>query len=147
VVKAELSLFQVQFEGLGGYAVELGEPALGAAPERLDAVDVVLALGELVVAVVDPEVPVKADVNQAIVTSPAVRMDDGANVHLAPDHRLQRGFGAVWDDFGVDLALALEDAENDRLAARTAPALAPDPVRAEVGLVNFDRPGQRRIGL
>lgn len=43
VVEAELGFLQVQFEGLGGDAVELGQPPFGVAPERLDAVDMVLA--------------------------------------------------------------------------------------------------------
>ena len=60
VVKAELGFFQVQFEGLGGYAVELCQAAFGIAPKRLNTVDMVLAPGELIVAVVDPEVLVEA---------------------------------------------------------------------------------------
>ncbi len=107
VVEAELGFLEVQFEGFGGYAIELGEPPLGVVPERLDAVDMVLAPGELVVAVVDPEVLVEADVDQAVVTPPAVGVNDGAGVDLAPDHRLQRGFRTVGDDLGIDLALAL----------------------------------------
>ena len=116
VVKAELGFFQVQIKGLGGNAIELGEPSFGVAPERLNAVDVVFAPCEFVVAVVDPEVLVKADVDQAVIATPTIGMDDGARVDLAPDHCLQRGFGAIGDDFGVDLALAFQDTEDDGLA-------------------------------
>ena len=74
-------------------------------------------------------------------------MDDGADVHLAPDNRLQRGFGAIGDDFSVDFALAFEDSEDNRLARSAAPTLAPDAVRTEIAFVDLDRPGQRRIGF
>jgi hypothetical protein len=117
VVKAELGFLQVQFKGLGGYAVALGKSPLCVAPERLDSVDVVLATGKLVVAVVDSEVLVKADVDEAVVAAPAVGMDGCA---------------------GVDLDLALEDAEDYRLAACPASALDLDTVRPEVGLVDIN---------
>lgn len=74
MVKAAPGLFQVQLEGLCRYAVELGRPPLGIAPERLNAVDVASAPDEPVVTVADPKMFVIADANQAV-APPAVRMD------------------------------------------------------------------------
>ena len=147
VVKAKLGFFEVQFEGLCWDAVELGESSFGITPERLDAVDVAFTGSEFVVAVVDPEMLVETDIDQAIIATPAVGMDDRTQVDFAPDHRLERGFGAIGDDFGVDLALAFEDTEDDGFAGSAAPAFAPDPVRAKVRFIDFDSTGQRRIGL
>ncbi len=139
-VKVELGFFQVQVEGLRGHHVEPGQAAFCVAPERLDAVDVIFAPGELVVAMIDPEMLVVADVDQAVVAAAAVGMDNDSRVDLAPYHRLQRGFRAVGNDSDVDFHLAFQDAEHDRLARSAAPTLAPDAVWAEVGLVDFDRP-------
>jgi len=61
MIEPELRLFQMQIEGVFGNAVELCPPPFGNAPEGLDAVDVMLSPGELVVTMVDPEMFVKAD--------------------------------------------------------------------------------------
>jgi len=56
-----------------------------------------LAPGEFVLTVVDPEMLVKADVHQPIVAALAVCVDDAVDVGFAPDNGLQRGFGGVGD--------------------------------------------------
>src|SRR5215203_641548 len=55
-LETEQITVQVQVEDRHGHPVELLEPALGIAPEALDSVDVTLAIGELVRAVMDSEV-------------------------------------------------------------------------------------------
>ena len=75
---------------------------LGVAPERLNAVDMPGSLDELIVAVVDPKVLFQADVNQAIVARPTVGMNDAVGVNFASNNGLQRGFGGIGDDFGID---------------------------------------------
>lgn len=55
---------------------------------------------------VDSEMFVNTDVDQAVVAAPAVGVNDGAGVDLAPNDRLQCSFGAMGDDLGVDFALA-----------------------------------------
>lgn len=75
-------------EGRHRHAVELLKPALGKAPEALDAVDVALAVGELVRAMVDPEVFRLADIHQAVVAAPAIRVDDRIGRDSAADNGL-----------------------------------------------------------
>ena len=147
VVEAELGLLEVQVERMTRHALELREPVLGEGPEALDAVDVRPAVGELVLAVVDAQVPGVADVDQAVVAGPAVGVDDGLEAHLAPDRLAQRGFLHVGDDLGVDLAGALEHAEDDRLAPGAAAAFALDPAWAEVRLVDLDFPPEGALGF
>ena len=133
-------------EGVPGEALELCQPDLCQAPEALDAVDVDGAVGELVPGVFDAEVTV-AEIDQPVVAAPAIGVDDGAGVHPAADDALQGRPRAVRDDLGVDLALALEDAEDDGLAVGAAPAPALDPARPEEALVDLDDPEQRTLGL
>jgi len=76
-----------------------------------------LSPDELVVAVINPEMLVKTDVYQPVVAAPAIGVDDAVvDVGLAPDDGLQRGLGGVGDNFGVDAAVAFEQAEDDGLA-------------------------------
>ena len=56
-------------------AVELGEPAFGKAPKRFDPVDVGTASGERLL-FVDAHMLVVADIDQAVVSGPAVRAED-----------------------------------------------------------------------
>jgi hypothetical protein len=96
-----------------------------------------LKVGELVVVVPDAEVLGVADVDQAVVTSPAVAVNDAGQVDLAADGLQQRGFLGVGNDLRVNMAVAFEDAEDDRLAAGLAASLAANALGAEVRFVDF----------
>jgi type IV secretion system protein VirB4 len=94
VVEAVLALLEVQVERVGRHPVELDEPTLGVRPEALDAVDVALAAGEVVLLVVDPQVLLVADVDQAVVATPAVGVDDA--VGKLRGHRSILVLGGTW---------------------------------------------------
>ena len=128
-------------EGVLGEALELRQADLGQPPEALDAVDVNGALGELVAGMIDAEVAV-AEVDQAIVAALAVGVDDGARIHPAADDALQGWLRAVGNDLGIDLALALDDAEDDALAVGAASAPPLDPTGAEEAFIDLDDPEQ-----
>lgn len=146
-VEPELALFQVQIEGYLSHPSEPAKPGFGETPESLDAVDVGLPLSELVPAVVDSQVLAIADIDQAVVAAPVVGVDHALGFHFASYNRLQRGFGAVRHDLGVDLAVALEDAEDDRLARSTASSLPLNVACTEERLIDFDLPGERELLL
>ena len=142
MVEAKFGLFQMTQGRVFGDSFELLETGFGKAPEGLDTVDVGGTLNELVLAVADPEVAVEAHIHQAVIAAPAVGVDHGRHVDFAPNNVLQRFFRAVRDDFGVHLAAAFEQAEDDGFAARAPAPFAAHPPRAEVALVEFDGPVQ-----
>ena len=123
------------------HAIELGQPTLGKAPERLDAVDVGTALGKGFL-FVDADVLVVAHVHQTIVAGPAIRADDARRINPAPDHRSQSGLGAIRDDFGVNFSLAFKDAEDRLFECSPAPQAwqrtASHAAGAEVAFIDFD---------
>ncbi len=106
MVEAELAFLEMKVERFQGYTVELGEPAFRERLKRLNAVDVVLTSGKLVQAMVHPVALLKADVDQPVITRPAVGVDHAGGVDLAADHRFQASHGAVRDDLGEHLAAA-----------------------------------------
>ena len=126
---------------LGFDPVEPSQAAFGEAPERLNAVDVGAVLGEGLL-LVDADVLVKAYVHQTVVAEPTIRADHTLGVNAAPDHRPQRGLGAILDDLGVNLALALEDAGDHLLGCATSTQArqraAADPIEAKVALAHFN---------
>ena len=122
-------------------ALELGQPDFGQAPEAFDAVDMNGSFRKLVAGMFDADVA-RAEIDEAVVAAPATGVDDGARVHPAADNPLQGGLRAVRDDLGIDVALPLKDAENDRLAVGAAPPPALHSARPEEALVNLDDPNQ-----
>ena len=57
---------------------------------------------------IDPKVLVQAPINQPIVASPTIGMDDAVGVHFAADAGLQRGLGGIGNDLGINAVTALE---------------------------------------
>src|SRR5690606_11286832 len=110
-------------------------------------IDVGMFVGEFVSAMLDAQVLGVADVDQAVVAAPAVGVDDAVEVDLASNGLLQGLFATIGDDLGVDLAVALEDAEDDGLASGASAPLASDTFGAEVGLVDLDFPPEGVLGF
>ena len=63
MIEAKSTLFQRQFKRVFGHATELLKPGLGEAPKRLNPVDRRSALHEFISSMMDPEVPVTADIH------------------------------------------------------------------------------------
>src|SRR5260370_27435512 len=147
MIEAELCFFEMEVEGMFGDAVELEQAAFGEGPEAFDGVDVLRSADELIVGVADPEVLVEAEIDQAIVTSPAVSMEHGFGSDSAADHRLQSGFGGVGNDLSVDLVASFEQTEDDGLAAGSSASSAAHATRAKVRLVGLDFALEWRVAL
>jgi hypothetical protein len=93
---------------------------------------------ELILAVTDPEMFSVTDINQAIISAPAIRVDDAVEGDRSSDNALQRGFAAVSNNLVVNTTIALEDAKNGSFAKRATSAFALDAPGAEIGFVHFD---------
>lgn len=118
-------------------AVELLQPSLSEAPEAFDAVSMGRASDELIYAMIDSEVLNRADINQAIIATPPITVDDSFGSCSTANNGLQRGFFAVRDDLRVDAAVAFEDPEDNSLARGSSPALATHAASAEVRFIDF----------
>lgn len=141
VVEAELALLEVEQEGVRAHPPEPGQPRLGVAPEALDAVDVIPAnhtAAELVGVVIDPQMLAIPHIDQAVVTPPAVGMDDAVEGDFPANRGQKHRFRAVGDDLGVDLVVSFVDAEDGGLPSRAASGLALDPAGSEVAFIDLD---------
>lgn len=145
MVEAELALFQMQGKSVLGNTIEFGQSALGKAPERLNAVDMIRAFDEFIVAVIDSEMLIKANINQAVITTPAISMDDTVRINFTSNNGLQRGFGGIRHDFCVDLIATFEQAKDDCFASRSPAPFTPHTASAKVGLIGFKLARKRRM--
>lgn len=138
-VVAPLALFEVEFE-IGFDAVELGQASFSKAPEGFDPVDVSAAIGEGFL-FVNAHMFVVADIDQAIISWPAIGAEDALRIDPAPDDGSQGLLGAVSDDLGINFSLALEDAEDGLFAgssaAQSRQCATSHPVRTKVTLIDF----------
>lgn len=123
------------------------QAGLGETPEPLDAVDMGIASDEFILSVIDPQVLVITDINQAIVTPPTVRIDDAIECDTTADNPLQRKLSAIRDDFCVNVTIGFEHAEDGRLTEGTTPSLALDNACTKVGIVHLDLTREWRLGL
>ena len=86
---------------------------------------------------IDPEMLRITQINQSVVTAPAVGMNHGFNPDTPANNGLQRVSLDVRNDFGKDFAVAFIDSKDNRFAACSATAFAFDTVGAKVRFVNF----------
>ncbi len=144
MIEAELAFFQVMKKLVGTKAVELLHTAFGKGPETLDAVNVIRAIGKLIMGVIDPKMLGETDIDQTVIAAPAVGVNNHVKAAFAANNGLQRSLLAIGDDLGIDPAVALENAEDDRLAARPASSFAANPSAAKIGLVDLNLSGLDR---
>ena len=123
-----------------GQSLELGQAMFGKRPEAFDALDVRTFGGALISAMLPAQVLGVADVGQAVVAAPAVAVDEAAPADLAANGFWQGLLATVGDHFGIDAALALEDSQDDGLAAGAAAALAAHAPGTEVAFIVFPLP-------
>lgn len=147
MIEPELTLLEMQVEGVSWNAVELGKPSLRIAPEGFDAVDVVVVDAELIHVMTDAKMLGIPYVHQAVVSRPSIAVDDGFQADPSSDNLLQRGFAAVGNDLGVDAIVPLEDPEHDGLSACATTVLATNPAGAEIGFVDLNGSTERRLCL
>ena len=135
------AFLKVGEEEIFSNAIKFGEPTFDKTPKRFDAINMGFAHSKGLI-FVDAHMLVVTDRNQTIIPSPAIGMNDTGRIDAATDDRQQGGCGAIGDNFGVDTAVTLKDAEYG--LAQCAPAAfartwtPPGASRSEVGFVDFD---------
>ena len=123
MVEAKLGLLQVPVERLPGNPVEFGQPSFCEAPERFDPVDVIGTPGKFILTMVDPKMFVESQVDQAIIPSPSVGVNETLCIGLAPDHRLENSLARIGNDFRVDPIAAFQKSEDDHFSTSARPRL------------------------
>jgi len=135
----------MQMKSLFAHTSESEKPGFGITPEAFDSVDMAFAMDEFILSMVDPKVLFITKVNESIVTSPTIRMDNAFKAHTASDNRLQRGSPAIRDNFGIHFPVAFEDAKNNSFTESSTASFAFNPPSAKEAFINFNLSGKRRL--
>ncbi len=129
------------------YPAESEQPGFGEPPEALNPVYMDSTSDKLIPAMINPEMLTITHIDQAIIASPSIGIDDAIQGDLPTNNRLQRGFPAIWDEFGVDLPIALENAKDNGFAVCPSSSFPFNAARPEVRFINFDLATERRLGF
>jgi hypothetical protein len=102
-------------------------------------------MNEFIQSMVDAEMLFIPQVNESIVSSPAIGMDDTLNAHSPSDNPLQRGSSTIGNDFRINFSVPPEDPKNDSFADCSPATLAFDPTSAEVTFIDFNLARKRGL--
>lgn len=119
------------------HPVKLHQAMLGVAPKRFNTVNMPRTTDKLIVTMMYPEMFGKTHVNQSLITAPTVGIDDTLDTDTTSNNLLQRCFGGIGNNLGINLAPAFQNAENDGFPTRTAPVFTPDMFGTKIGFVQF----------
>ena len=128
-------------EVLSGNAVVATQVAFRLVPEILDAVDMVLPVGEEL-RVIDPHMVEIGDV-ELVIGSEAVSIDHAVRLHFTGNNGDQRVGSRIPHRQDKDTTAALQKTEHRDLA-RCAPTALSLPYSAEIAFIDFDLSGQFR---
>ena len=88
MIEPKLTFFKMQVEGTGSHATKANQACFGMSPEAFNPVDVVAAFCKFVLAMIDSKVLAVPHVNQAVIATPTVRVDDAFQFYFAAYNRL-----------------------------------------------------------
>ncbi len=93
----------------------------------------------------DAEVFLVSQIDEPVITSPTIGMNDAFKVYTSTYDALESGSGAIRNDLRIDVIIAFEQAENNGFSACSTASDAPDPASAEVAFINLDFPFDGRL--
>ena len=104
-------------------AIELCQTSFCKTPERFDSVNVPFATGKLVVAMMNPEVLIKTDIDQPVIAVPPIGMNDYVWCYMPTDNGFQCGFRAIRNNLRIYFPQALQYTKNNCFAKTPRPLL------------------------
>lgn len=106
-----------------------------------------MLIGKFIVRMLDAEVFLVSQIDEPVITSPTIGMNDAFKVYTSTYDALESGSGAIRNDLRIDVIIAFEQAENNGFSACSTASDAPDPASAEVAFINLDFPFDGRLRL
>ena len=145
MIESKFTFLPMQVEGTFVDAAEADETGFRIAPKPFNPIHMGTASHKFILALIDAKMFAIAHIDQAIVPSPPIRINHAVQGNLTPNYRLQRGFPAVRNQFGIHVAIPLEKSKDDGFAVRPASAFPFNTVRSKVGFIDFHFAAERRL--
>ena len=107
-------------------------------PRRLNSVDVLWTSDKPIIFMIYPKLLINTDVNQTVIASSSIGVNDAVGVHFPSNYEVQRWFGSVWNNFRVNTEPSFEKAKNDSLSTSPSASFVSDSFGSKVGLIGFN---------
>ena len=137
----------MQIERVFIHTSEPGESRFGIAPKALDSINMTFIMNKLVLSMVDSEMFLVSEINEPVIASPAIRMDNTLDIYPAPNNGLQRGSPAVRNNFCEDTSIAPEDTEYNCFTESSPASFTFNSAGAKETFINFNFSRKRRLTL
>jgi len=134
-------------KGRFAHTSESEKPGLGIIPEAFNSVDMAFAMDEFILSMVETEGFFTSQIDESILPSPAIRMDDTFKSHTSSNNRVQRGSSAIRDNFCIHLPVAFEEAKDNSFSKGSTTSFAFYPPGAEEAYVNINLYRKRRLSF
>lgn len=138
MVEPELGFFEMEQKLILAKAVELEHSAFSEGPETLDPIYMPGFICKLIDMMIDAKMFLKTEIDKAVISDPAVSVNDGVETDFTAYNGLQSAFLAIRDDLGIDPVATFENAKDDRLARGSAATLSRHAPPSEIRLVELD---------
>ena len=141
MIPTPLALEEVAQEVSFAQATHLGLTEFGKAPERFNTVHVFFPTSELIFMMMNPMMAVTIE-DQAIVRSPAVRVDRAISQNLTFNDGPQRVTRAVIDNFDVHTTPSFQQTYDRNLATSATSTFAAYSPRSEIAFIDLNLPSE-----
>ena len=141
MIKSKFTFFQMQAKRTFANASELIEPGFCDAPKVLNAVDMVMAVSKFITSMLDPIVLFITEVYKAVIGLKSIGINRRVLIDLLLYNGHQRASGAVFNNLGVNLTTAFDQAKDNVF---TPCPTTPDPSYSpgsKVAFVNLNFTG------
>ena len=91
-------------------------PSFGKSPKGLNTVNMFLSTCKFISSMMDSVMLLVANINQAIITSPTIRVNHTIRRHFAADNSLQRCLSTIWNYFSIDFTSVVSQRSKEQVA-------------------------------
>jgi hypothetical protein len=141
MIPTQLAFGEMAQEVSFAQATHLGHTEFGKAPERFNAIHVVFPTSELIFMIMNPMMAVTIE-DQAVVRSPAVRVDSAVSQNLTFNYGPQRVTRAVIDNFDVHTTASFQQTDDRNLATNATSTFAAYSPRSEIAFIDLNLPNE-----
>ena len=138
MIKPKFTFFQMQAKSTFANASELVEPGFRDAPKVLNAIDMVTAVSKFIASMLDPIVFFITEVYKAVIGLKSIGINRRVLIDLLLYNGHQRASGAVFNNLGVNLTTAFDQAEDNVFTPGPATPDPSDPPGSKVAFVDLN---------
>ena len=145
IIKPKFRFFQMQIKSRLLHTFKFSKSGFGISPKPFNAIYVRSASDKFIRTMINTKVFFITNVNQAIVTSPTVRMNNTVQTYLSAYDLLQSGFRAIRNYFCIHFPISFKDSKYNSLSIGSSTSFAFDTLCSKEGFINFYFSRKRRF--